>query len=72
MAAMGFTRSTVHIKDPYDYQGRSYLHIPQDVGVNLKKDEPPEKCFVPKRQIHTWQGHNKVKSKALLTDFNRS
>ncbi len=52
-------KSTLHIKDPYDYQGRSFLHIPQDVGVNLKADSPPEKCFIPKRQIHTWQGHTK-------------
>jgi pre-mRNA-processing factor 17 len=26
----------LHIKDAYDYQNRSFLHIPQDVGVNLK------------------------------------
>ncbi|CAB4058081.1 CDC40 [Lepeophtheirus salmonis] len=52
-------KSTLHIKDPYDYQGRSFLHIPQDVGVNLKTDNPPDKCFIPKRQIHVWQGHNK-------------
>ena len=52
-------KSTLHIKDAYDYQGRSYLHIPQDVGVNLKSDHPPEKCFIPKRQIHEWKGHTK-------------
>eukprot|EP00095_Tigriopus_kingsejongensis_P012286 maker-scaffold324_size206069-snap-gene-1.27 protein:Tk12286 transcript:maker-scaffold324_size206069-snap-gene-1.27-mRNA-1 annotation:"pre-mrna-processing factor 17" len=52
-------KTTLHIKDPYDYQGRSFLHIPQDVGVNLKSDTPPEKCFIPKRQIHTWAGHTK-------------
>jgi len=52
-------KSTLHIKDAYDYQGRSYLHIPQDVGVNLKSDAPPEKCFIPKRQIHEWKGHTK-------------
>eukprot|EP00096_Caligus_rogercresseyi_P011694 TRINITY_DN4696_c0_g1_i3.p1 TRINITY_DN4696_c0_g1~~TRINITY_DN4696_c0_g1_i3.p1 ORF type:complete len:579 (+),score=158.78 TRINITY_DN4696_c0_g1_i3:1685-3421(+) len=52
-------KSTLHIKDPYDYQGRSFLHIPQDVGVNLKSETPPQKCFIPKRQIHVWQGHNK-------------
>ena len=47
------------VKDAYDYQGRSFLHIPQDVGVNLKSDEPPQKCFIPKKQIHTWEGHSK-------------
>ena len=49
----------VSVKDAYDYQGRSFLHIPQDVGVNLKSDDPPEKCFLPKKQIHTWTGHSK-------------
>ena len=47
------------VKDAYDYQGRSYLHVPQDVGVNLKSDFPPEKCFIPKKLIHTWSGHTK-------------
>ena len=52
-------KSTLHIKDAYDYQGRSFLHIPQDLGVNLKSDVPPEKCFIPKRQIHEWKGHTR-------------
>lgn len=52
-------KSLLHIKDAYDYQGRSFLHIPQDVGVNLKSLEPPEKCFMPKKLIHTWKGHTK-------------
>ncbi|XP_005105924.1 pre-mRNA-processing factor 17 [Aplysia californica] len=52
-------KTTLHIKDAYDYQGRSFLHPPQDVGVNLKSEEPPEKCFLPKKLIHTWSGHSK-------------
>ncbi|KAJ8922907.1 hypothetical protein NQ315_001449 [Exocentrus adspersus] len=52
-------KSVLHIKDPVDYQGRSFLHAPQDVGVNLKSDSPPEKCFLPKSHIHTWTGHSK-------------
>jgi len=47
------------VKDPVDYQGRSFLHIPQDVGVNLKSNAPPDRCFLPKAHIHTWQGHTK-------------
>ena len=46
-------KSVLHIKDSEDYQGRSYTHIPQDLGVNLKATEPPHKCFIPKRQIHS-------------------
>lgn len=49
----------LHIKDAYDYQGRSFLHAPQDVGVNLHSEDPPEKCYLPKKLIHTWSGHNK-------------
>ncbi|XP_076466522.1 pre-mRNA-processing factor 17-like [Babylonia areolata] len=52
-------KTTLHIKDPFDYQGRSFLHPPQDVGVNLRSEEPPEKCFLPKKQIFTWTGHTK-------------
>ena len=52
-------RTILHVKDAYDYQGRSYLHVPQDVGVNLRSEDPPEKCFIPKKLLHTWQGHSK-------------
>ncbi|XP_064629751.1 pre-mRNA-processing factor 17-like [Lineus longissimus] len=52
-------KTQLHIKDAYDYQDRSFLHIPQDTGVNLKSEDPPEKCFLPKKVIHTWSGHTK-------------
>jgi len=52
-------KSTLHIKDPYDYQGRSFLHPPQDLDVSLKYDHVPDKCFIPKRCIHTYNGHSK-------------
>lgn len=51
--------STLHIEDPYDYQGRPYLHIPQDLDVDLRTDDPPRKCFAPKKQLHAWAGHSK-------------
>lgn len=51
----------------YDYQGRSYLHIPQDVGVNLRSSVPPEKCYLPKKQIHVWSGHTKVRRLSVPT-----
>ena len=47
------------VKDAYDYQGRSYLHAPHDLGVNLRTNAPPPKCFLPKAHIHTWTGHTK-------------
>lgn len=42
------------VEDPYDYQGRSFLHAPQDLSVDLRSDEPPAKCFIPKKLLHTW------------------
>lgn len=57
--AMILTLLCFSVKDPVDYQGRSFLHAPQDVGVNLRSDSPPERCFLPKAHIHTWQGHTK-------------
>lgn len=42
-----------------DYQGRSFLHAPHDIGINLRSDQPPDRCFLPKAHIHTWTGHTK-------------
>lgn len=52
-------KSILHINDPYDYQGRSFLHPPQDLGINFKYDHVPEKCFLPKKTVHTYNGHSK-------------
>uniref|UniRef100_A0A8C2ZKS2 Pre-mRNA-processing factor 17 n=1 Tax=Cyclopterus lumpus TaxID=8103 RepID=A0A8C2ZKS2_CYCLU len=52
-------KTVLHVKDMYDYQGRSYLHVPQDVGINLRSADAPDKCYLPKKQIHVWSGHTK-------------
>ncbi|EDL04961.1 mCG15486, isoform CRA_a [Mus musculus] len=62
----GEEKTILHVKEMYDYQGRSYLHIPQDVGVNLRSSVPPEKCYLPKKQIHVWSGHTKGVSAVRL------
>ncbi|KAM9666664.1 pre-mRNA-processing factor 17 isoform 3-T3 [Trichechus inunguis] len=62
----GEEKTILHVKEMYDYQGRSYLHIPQDVGVNLRSTIPPEKCYLPKKQIHVWSGHTKGVSAVRL------
>lgn len=56
-------KSNLHIQDPYDYQGRSFLHPPHDVDVNLKPDHVPDRCFIPKKLIHTYTGHSKAITK---------
>eukprot|EP00053_Salpingoeca_punica_P006679 m.62417 g.62417 ORF g.62417 m.62417 type:complete len:556 (-) comp13800_c0_seq1:190-1857(-) len=50
-------KSTLHIKDFYDYMGRTYMHPPQQEGIHY--GQVPEKCFLPKNLIHTWTGHTK-------------
>ena len=38
-------QSTLHIKDDKDYQGRSFLHPPQDLGINLKSGKFLNHCM---------------------------
>uniref|UniRef100_A0A671X1R8 Pre-mRNA-processing factor 17 n=1 Tax=Sparus aurata TaxID=8175 RepID=A0A671X1R8_SPAAU len=64
--APGEEKTILHVKDMYDYQGRSYLHVPQDVGINLRSAEAPDKCYLPKKQIHVWGGHTKVNSESAV------
>ena len=47
------------VDDPCDYLGRSYLHIRQDLDVDLRTEDPPPKCYAPKKLVHTWVGHTK-------------
>jgi pre-mRNA-processing factor 17 len=42
-------KSEFHGTTLRDYQGRSYIHIPSDMKLT-----PPERCYVPKKWIHTW------------------
>lgn len=46
----------------YDYQGRTYMHVPQDLDIDLRGDFPlaDRKNYVPKKLIHTWKGHTKT------------
>lgn len=54
-----FINHFIIVKDPLDYQGRSFLHAPHDVGVNLRSHAHPDRCFLPKSHIHSWTGHTK-------------
>lgn len=40
-----------------DYLGRTYMHIPNDLGISLTKEMGSFECFIPKKKIHTWEGH---------------
>lgn len=54
-------KAQLHIKNPYDYQGRSFLQAPRDLdGVNLYSDTSPEGCKIPRTLAHTFRGHSKA------------
>lgn len=44
-----------HGTEEHDYQGRTYMHVPQDLDVDLKKEPGTEKNYIPKKQIHIWK-----------------
>ncbi|KAH9843266.1 Pre-mRNA-processing factor 17 [Teratosphaeria destructans] len=55
----------------YDYQGRTYMHVPKDLDVDLTSDfeSLSLKCYSPKKLIHTFhtkQGKN-AHDRALTT-----
>jgi pre-mRNA-processing factor 17 len=43
----------------HDYQGRTYMHVPQDLDVDLKKELGSWTNYIPKKLVHTWRGHTK-------------
>lgn len=55
----GAERSEFYGDQLRDYQGRTYMHVPQDLGIDLRKVPGEEECFLPKKNIHTWRGHKK-------------
>lgn len=55
----GEEKSVFHGKSMHDYQGRTYMHVPRDVDVNLTGESGTQECYIPKTCIHTWSGHTK-------------
>ncbi|KAI8967481.1 WD40-repeat-containing domain protein, partial [Mycotypha africana] len=48
-----------HGSSERDYLGRTYMAVPQDVDINLFGEPGSQECFIPKKLIHTWEGHQK-------------
>ncbi|CEG67989.1 hypothetical protein RMATCC62417_04328 [Rhizopus microsporus] len=60
IAQQAETESTIfHGASEHDYLGRTYMAVPQDVDVNLNGEPGTQECFIPKKLIHTWEGHEK-------------
>ncbi|KAH6609009.1 hypothetical protein Trco_002355 [Trichoderma cornu-damae] len=55
---MGDETTTFHGSQEYDYQGRTYMHVPQDLDVDLRKDVGSITNFIPRKQIHGWKDHS--------------
>ena len=53
----------------YDYQGRTYMHVPQDLDVDLVADfeNLNLKCYTPKKQIHAFGANGKHAHDRALT-----
>ncbi|KAJ5634328.1 hypothetical protein N7528_002170 [Penicillium herquei] len=48
-----------HGSEQFDYQGRTYMHVPQDLDIDLGKEPGSIKNYVPKKLIQTWKSHTK-------------
>ncbi|QKX53742.1 uncharacterized protein TRUGW13939_00822 [Talaromyces rugulosus] len=48
-----------HGSEQFDYQGRTYMHVPQDLDIDLKKEPGSTKNFIPKKLVQTWKSHTK-------------
>ena len=49
-----------HESERYDYLGRTILHVPQDLDVDLKKEPGAQTNYIPKKLIHTWKAGSKA------------
>ncbi|KAK4153990.1 WD40-repeat-containing domain protein [Chaetomidium leptoderma] len=43
----------------YDYLGRTYMHVPQDLDISLTKEPGSVTNFIPKKLVYTWRPHGK-------------
>lgn len=55
----GAERSEFYGEALYDYQGRTYMHVPQDLDIDLRGVPGEQECFLPKKIVHSWTGHKK-------------
>jgi pre-mRNA-processing factor 17 len=48
-----------HGSSEHDYQGRTYMHIPQDLDIDLRKEPGSTQNYFPKKLIHLYKHHTK-------------
>jgi pre-mRNA-processing factor 17 len=42
-----------------DYLGRTFMHVPTDVNVDLTSEAGSQICYAPKKLVHSFVGHTK-------------
>lgn len=47
--------SEFHGSALFDYLGRSYMHVPLDLDIDLRKESGSERNYYPKKQIFKWK-----------------
>ena len=58
--ALGDETTTFDGESQYDYQGRTYMHVPQDLDIDLRKEVGSITNYAPKKLVHRWKGHDKA------------
>ncbi|KAI3340750.1 WD40-repeat-containing domain protein [Ustulina deusta] len=54
---LGAETTIFHGSEQYDYQGRTYMHVPQDLDVDLKKEPGSITNYIPKKLVYSWKHH---------------
>ncbi|KAJ5895026.1 hypothetical protein N7495_006717 [Penicillium taxi] len=49
-----------HGSEEHDYLGRTYMHVPRDLDIDLHKEVGSIKNYVPKKLVHTWKSEASV------------
>ncbi|KAI1088641.1 WD40 repeat-like protein [Rostrohypoxylon terebratum] len=62
---LGDEQTVFHGEQQYDYQGRTYMHVPQDLDIDLRKESGSITNFIPKKLVHTWKNHDNKAVTAL-------
>ncbi|KAK3313075.1 WD40-repeat-containing domain protein [Apodospora peruviana] len=68
---LGEETTTFHGENEYDYLGRTYMHVPQDLDFSLQKEVGSITNYIPKKLIYTWK-HHSGKPVTALQLFPRS
>lgn len=65
----GDETSIFYPDEQFDYQGRTYMHVPQDTKVDggLNKDIGSKPNYIPKNLVHTWKSDRSPNKAAVTT-----